>query len=262
MRIPLLRGRALAATDRQDSEPVVLINQNLAETLFPGADPIGHRIQHPDVDGAPRTVVGVVGNLRRDGPSGPYTLDTYSPLAQTAATGGVIVIRTDDPESVRRALPAAVASVEPSVGTWSKTLNRRVRDAAGDSIRISILLGGFAAIALLLSALGLYAMVSYATVLKTRELGIRSALGSPPRAVLWLVMRSGLWWLAIGSGLGLVAALWLGQTLAVRMPGAHSFDLRVYVLVGVSLLGAGSLAAFLPARRAVRASPALALRYE
>ena len=263
MHIPLLRGRLFNADDERGGEPVALINESLASSLFPGQDPIGQRITHPTVEGPlARTIVGVVGDLRREGPSGPYTNDTYAPLRPGAGMPGVIVVRTSSPEQVRRELPQVIASVEPRLGTWMGTLHRRVRNAASDSINVSILLGSFAAITLLLAALGLYAMVSYATVLKTRELGIRSALGSPPGAVLWLVMRSGLWWLAIGSGLGLVAALLLGQTLASRMPGAQSFDLRVYVLVGASLLGAGSLAAFLPARRAVRASPALALRYE
>jgi putative ABC transport system permease protein len=258
MRIPLVRGRQLSAGDEPGDTPAVLISQSLANKLFPGQDPLGQRIRHVTLDGDFLTIVGVVGDLRRDGPGGAYSFETYAPLMDW----GVVAIRTDDPGRVRRELPAAVASVEPTVGTWIRTLPERVRRSAWDSIRISILLGAFAAIALVLSAVGLYAMVSYATLLETRELGIRSALGAPPRAVVWLVMRRGLCWLGIGGALGLVAALALGQSLAALMPGARSFDLGVFLIVGAALLGAGSVAAFLPARRAVRASPALALRYE
>ncbi|MEO8184131.1 MAG: FtsX-like permease family protein [Deltaproteobacteria bacterium] len=115
---------------------------------------------------------------------------------------------------------------------------------------------------MLLASVGLYALVSYTTARKTREFGIRSALGSPPLQLLWLIMRGGLLWLGLGSVLGFLGAWALGRLLALGLPGGNGFDVRVCAIVALALALAGSLASFIPARRAVRASPATALRYE
>jgi hypothetical protein len=261
MRIPVLRGRAFLPSDEANSAPVTIISQRLAHEYFRGADPIGRRIRHASHDEAFRQIVGVVGDVRRRGLGAPMVPETYV-LVGAGVDDVVIVVRSDQPQRLLEELPRLVASVDPVIGVWPRRMTERMQDTLREEYRVSVVLGVFAAAALLLATLGLYALVSYSTGLKTREFGIRAALGSPPFRLVWLVMRGGLIWLVLGSGLGLVAALVLGKALALGIPAVHAFDLGVYTRVALSLGLSGALASFVPALRAVRVSPALALRYE
>jgi putative ABC transport system permease protein len=261
LRIPVLQGRAFLAVEEADSAPVVIISKHLAEAFFPGENPIGRHIRHGGHEEPWREIVGVVGDVRRSGLAAPIRSETYLPIYPEAGAP-VIVARTDHPAHLLEELPRVVASVDPVLGVWSRRLDERMQDTLLEAYRVSVVLGVFAAVALLLAALGLYALVSYTTALKTREFGIRMALGSPPRALVWRVMRSALVWLGLGSALGLLAALALGKALALSITGVHSFDLEVYTLVALSLGFTGALASFVPAWRTLRISPASALRYE
>jgi predicted permease len=263
MRIPLLRGRGFSAADDRAAAPVAVISQSLAQRFFPGVDPIGRRIRQPDIDGPLlREIVGVVGDVRRDGVRAAMEPETYVPFAQAKPGSVVFVIRTEQRERLVRELPRVVASVDPNIGAWIGSLTSRLRGTVGDSDRVSIVLGALAVLALALATLGLYGMISYATLRETRGLGIRSALGSPPGALLWVVIRGALSWLGLGSALGVLAAALIGRVLANQIPGTRSFDLRVCLVVAVTLVAAGTLAAWVPARRALRVSPAAALRYD
>jgi len=261
MRIPLLRGRTLLASDEATGAPVVVISQRLAQKYFRGEDPIGRRLRYPGAEHGCHEIVGVVGDVRRYGLADPVALETYYPMYPEVG-GMVIVARAERPERLMAELPQLVASVDPLLGVWTRRMDERMAGTLTQSVRISIVLGVFAALALLLASLGLYGLVSYSTTLKTREFGIRIALGSPLGALTWRVMRSGLIWLGLGSAVGLLAALGLGSALALALPGVRSFDPGVYALVALALGLSGALASFVPAWRTVRVSPASALRYE
>jgi predicted permease len=260
--IPLLQGRRFETSDTAGSEPVVIISRVLAERLFADADPLGHWLRQPKMDTqVARRIVGVAGDIRR-GILDSAVPETYTPLAQSGFWGPVIVARAEQPEQLLRALPGIVASVDPTLGAWTNSMDSRVRDSVGEWLRTTRLLNIIALIALGLAAFGLYAIVAHATALRTAELAVRSALGSPPAEVVWVAMRGGLLWLALGGALGATVAMGLGQVLASYMPGADGFNLSVHSLVALALGGAGALAAYLPARRVARAWPMQALRYE
>ena len=262
MHIPILRGRGISVQDQSDGEPIAVISQRLEEVFFRSQDPIGEFIRSSADDGHGfRKIVGVVADVRREGFSKPIVPEVYTPVAQEAGAA-VLVARTDDPQRLIEALPALVASVDPALGVAAAELQQRLRNTLSQSYRLSVALGVFAGVALLLAMLGLYALVSYATTRRTRELGIRAALGSPPLRLMWLIMRGGLIWLGLGSSIGFLGAWTLGRLFALGLPDGGGFDVRVCAVVALALALAGSLASFIPARRAVRASPATALRYE
>jgi len=262
MHIPILRGRGISVQDQSDGEPIAVISQRLEEVFFRSQDPIGEFIRSSADDGHGfRKIVGVVADVRREGFSKPIVPEVYTPVAQEAGAA-VLVARTDDPQRLIEALPALVASVDPALGVAAAELQQRLRNTLSQSYRLSVALGVFAGVALLLAMLGLYALVSYATTRRTRELGIRTALGSPPLRLMWLIMRGGLIWLGLGSSIGFLGAWTLGRLFALGLPDGGGFDVRVCAVVALALALAGSLASFIPARRAVRASPATALRYE
>jgi putative ABC transport system permease protein len=262
LHIPVLQGRGFEPGDeRAGAPPVIIISQRLAEEYFGNANPIAQHLRHAGQDATFREIIGVVGDIRRGGLAQPISPETYTPL-NPGVGSMVIVIRTDAPERLIRALPAAVAEVQPEVGVWPRLMDTQMRNTLGEAYRISGALGAFAATALLLATLGVYALVSYSTGLKTREMGIRSALGSPPGKLIWLIMRGGLACLLVGGALGMLAGLLLGKGLSLGIPGIRAFDPGVSALVAVCLGTAGAIASFLPAWRALRASPAAALRYE
>jgi putative ABC transport system permease protein len=261
LRIPVLQGRAFLPAEEADSAPVAIISKHLAEAYFPGKNPIGRHIRHGGPEEPWREIVGVVGDVRRNGLAAPIRPETYLPIYPEVGAL-VIVARTDHPAHLLEELPRVVASVNPVLGVWSRRMDERMQDTLLEAYRVSVVLGVFALVALLLAALGLYALVSYTTALKTREFGIRMALGSPPRALVWRVMRSALVWLGLGSALGLLAGLAIGKALALGISGVRGFDLEVYALVALSLGFTGALASFVPALRTLRISPASALRYE
>jgi putative ABC transport system permease protein len=266
MRIPILRGRGITEADVKDRRRVMVISQKAAEMFFPGADPIGQRIDWgSEEDDEVRwcEIVGIVGDVRKWALSGPVLPEGYVPVAQQPVRWMTLAIRAARPDALLRDLPAVVARVDPEQAVSSlRPMSYRVDASVGPDRFVTRLLGAFAVAALLLSTLGIFGLVSYTTSQRTRELGIRFALGSSPEGVIALVMREGVRLLTAGLVLGLAGALFAGRAIAGRVYGAVSFDLLVFgTILGVLAL-AGLLASFLPALRAVRISPAVALRYE
>lgn len=265
MGIPLLRGREFTESDVAGGRHVMIISQAAADRYFPGEDPIGHRIDVDNSDDHPnwREIVGIVGDVRRSGLAGKIETESFVPLAQEPPPIIVLAIRTPRPEALLNELPQIVRSVDPDQAISSPRLMRaRVDRSIGPQRFVAVLLAAFAVASLVLATLGIFGLVSYTTSQRTRELGIRVALGASPSGVIAVVMRDGLRLLVTGLAAGLVGAVVVGRALASRVVGAAAFD-PVVALSILFLLGiAGTLASLFPALRAVRIPPAVALRYE
>jgi putative ABC transport system permease protein len=267
MGIPLLRGRDFTDADRAEGRPVMIVSQATAERFFPGEDPIGHRVDwgESDDDEKPvwREIIGVAGDVRRRGLDEPVAVEGYAPFAQHPDRYLSLVARAAHPEVLMQALPGLVAEVDPQQAVSSRRLmSELVSDSVGTQRHVALLLATFAAVALLLSTLGVFGLVSYATSQRRREIGIRMALGSTPEGVVGLVVNGGLRLVGTGLVLGLAGAVMLGRVLSARVPGVTAFDLAVYAAIPAILGFAGTIACLLPAWRAVRIPPASALRYE
>jgi predicted permease len=266
LRIPLMRGRVFTPQDNLNSEPVCVIDDTLARRYWPGMDPIGQHIQFSyRPNSAWMTVVGVVAHaksssLQSDTTEGFY----YLPLAQSPVSSVGIVVRTGgNPEGLREAMSAAVSAIDPNLPLYDfKTMDERVDGSLTGQRFLVVLLTIFAGLALVLAALGVYGIISYTVRLRNRELGVRIALGATREDVLRLILRQGFNFVCIGFALGLFATVVLGRVIA-------SLLYQVSLLNPVSLFLASAVlvltilaACFVPARRAAKVDPMVALRYE
>jgi putative ABC transport system permease protein len=269
MGIPLLRGRDFTDADVKGSRLVTIISKRAADTFFPGQDPIGKRMawgtDTPNAETEWLEIVGVVGDVRRRGLARPIGFEGYAPAAQIPVTWVTFVAKTTTTQATRlmQDMPAIVASVDREQAlTARRLMTERVEQSIGAQRFATKLLGAFALAALLLATLGIFGLVSYTTNQRTRELGIRIALGSSPEGVVAVVMREGMILLSAGLAAGLVGAFFVGRALAGRMTGAVAFDFSVFAAIFGVLGLAGTLASLLPALRAVRIPPSVSLRYE
>lgn len=269
----LREGRGLTDHDVAGSPPVTVINQTMKRKYFPDQDPIGKRILvqqiipgktqlGPDIAWE---VVGVVGDERvtnlddkRDNP-GIYVTNEQSPVY----FGGLVVRAATEPSRLVKAMRRAVSDVNKEQPlTDVKTLEQiKSESMAGDRLR-SMLLGVFAGIALLLSAVGIYGVISYSVAQRTGEIGIRAALGASRIDVLGLILGRGIWMTGAGLAVGFAGALALTRLLATLLFGVGPWDPFTMVVVCGMLASVGLLACYLPARRAAQVDPAVALRYE
>jgi putative ABC transport system permease protein len=262
MRIPLLAGRHFTPDDDTTSASVVILNHTAAERLFHGADPIGRAVQ---VGGGERRVVGVVEDVRHQSLESDAGIEAYLPIAQNTDYGAlVMVVRSRLPvESLARGVVATLAAVDPAMpATDFQPLEAVVDRALSPRRFVLLVLGAFAAAALLLAALGIYAVLSYAVSQRTREIGIRLALGESTTGVRRRVVRRTV--LLAGSGVVLGAALSFAASRALdsMLYGVGSTDATTFAGVAALLLLVAALAGYLPARRASRISPIEALRSE
>ncbi|HKU62295.1 MAG TPA: ABC transporter permease [Gemmatimonadales bacterium] len=265
--LPLIRGRLFDAGDRADRAPVAIVSQGLAQRYWPGRDPLGSRITFDDpTDSAAAwmTVVGVVGDVRQDGAVSPAYPQIYVPFAQDASRAIVVSLRTArNPLALAGPLKQALEGVDPSLAfSQVTTMEQRVAGTLARPRVNALLLGAFAATALLLAALGIYGVIAYSVVQRTRELGIRVALGASAEAVLGMVMRQGLTPVLIGLVVGLGAAAIGSRVLRSLLYGVSGTDLAAYAVVAAFLTAVAAAASYLPARRAARSDPVKALRAE
>jgi predicted permease len=262
MGIPLLRGREFRATDTKGAGIAVVINQKLAETFWPGQDPIG---KHFSLWGtADSEVVGVAGNVRHNGLGEEPDFETYSPFAQDEWAYMVLAIRTkSDARSIASAARSAAAGLDPDLPVHDV---RTMEQVAADTLttrRITLyLVGSFALLALVLAAVGLYGVMSYAVTQRTHEIGVRMALGAQAADVLRLVVSDGMKLTATGVALGFVGALALTRYLKSLLFEIRATDPITFAAVVLLLAAIALLATYLPARRATRVDPIIALRYE
>jgi len=267
LRIPMERGRDLDDRDTPETTPVAVVNRTLARRYFNLQDPLGRRLVILSASGTPEAwqIVGVSGDVKISGLAGEEGPEVYVAHAQRPQHGSRLVARAGGPDPMTWASAArsAISSIDRDQPvTDLKTMNQVEAEALSQPRLRTWLLGLFAGIALLLAALGIYGVMSYSVTQRTREIGIRMALGAEPSDVRRLVVRQGMTLALAGMALGLAAALALNRVLANLLYGVTSTDPVTFLGVAL-LLGMVALAAcYLPARRATRVNPTEALRYD
>ena len=270
MGIPLLRGRRFESSDRENSQPAAIVNEALVREYFPNEDPVGRQIRlgKPD-DKAPwLTIVGTVGNVKGTTVYKEMGYEesplVYRPLHQVAGGSMGIFLRTTGSfAGLAAAVQHEVSALDSTVLIYDvKTMEERISQSLAHPRFRAILLGIFAGLALLLAAVGIYGVLSETTLQRTHEMGIRMALGAERRDVLGLVIRQGLVLTLGGVVIGLVAALALTRFLVSMLYGVKPADPQTLGIVSLLLIGVAMLASYIPARRATKVDPMVALRYE
>jgi len=267
MGIPLLRGREFDDRDRKDAPMTLIVNQRTADALFGGRDPLGQRIKWGRIDD-PRQpwceIVGIVGNIRYRAAESETGLEFYYPYRQWPTPGFHYVLRTTrDPESLGVDVRQAVASVDRDTPVIEiKTMERVISDSIWQRRLWGALFGAFAVLALLLSSVGIYGVMSYLVSQRGREIGIRMALGSSQSSVLGLITGEGMLLVGVGLVAGVAAALVLARLLRGLLYGVTSHDPITLITVPILLAVVALVACVIPARRASRIDPLLALRQE
>jgi putative ABC transport system permease protein len=262
----LIAGRMIDEHDTRDRPPVTIVNTALAKRYFRGEDAVGRRITfgRPQDNSPWVTIVGVIADVKQDGMDKPVEPEEYSPLAQRMQNPLMFAVRTTaDPESAIAAARRAVHTVDKDVALTSvATLKEVVQGAMSDQRFRTVLLSAFAAVALLLAAVGIYGVLAYFVTQRGRELGVRLALGARPSALFRLVIGQGLRPVAVGAVAGVLGALAVTSLLQSLLFGVEAIDVPTYG-VAVALLGLIATAACtLPALRAMRVDPLVALREE
>jgi putative ABC transport system permease protein len=267
MGIPVLRGRAFDERDRVDAPHVAVVSESLARATWPGIDPIGRLVQFGNMDGDLRafTVVGVVGDVREGGFDGEVHPTFYANARQRIPPASQMEVVIHTPGSVRGVLHGVRATfreMAPELPVRLRTLDEISAGAVAQRRFSLILFAVFGGAALLLAAVGLYGVVSYAVTQRTHEIGVRAALGAQSGDVTAMVVRQGA--LLAGAGLvaGLIAAVFLTRLLAGLLYGVRGTDPVAYGAVSLLLTAVALLASYLPARRAARTDPMIALRAE
>jgi putative ABC transport system permease protein len=262
MGIPVLRGRDIAESDREETARVVVVNGVLARELWPGQDPVGRDLVFER--GVSARVVGVVQDIHQDGLDAPPKPEFYISSLQAPFHSGSLVIRTKaDPAAIVAAVRKAVWSVDPEQPVMEVLTMDQILDNEASERRLqAMLVAVFAGLAVLLAALGLYGVLAWSVGQRRSEFGVRIALGASPGMLLGGIVGQGLTLTAIGLAAGLAGALGLSRLLTSFLFGIQATDPATYALVaGVLLLTAG-LASYLPGRRAMRVDPAVALKQE
>ncbi len=265
--IPLLKGRLFDERDRDGAPSVAVVDQAWAARFFPNEDPIGRRFRsggcnRPDCPWT--TVIGVVGNVKFTGLDIPAQGTIYEPQLQNTWWGQVLFVRTaGDTDSVLPAIRAIVRELDPALPISSVATMDELMQNALDSPRNTLsLIAAFAAVALLLAAIGIYGVMSYFVQQHTRDIGIRLALGAGPAAVLRLIVGKGLRVVVVGVAIGVSAALWLTRFMTSILFEVSATDTVTFVSVTAGLVVTAAIAVTLPARRAARVDPATTLREE
>jgi predicted permease len=264
MEIPLREGRYFDRRDVEKAETVVIVNETLAHNLWPGRDAVG---QIMNVYNAPYRVVGVVRDVRHSSleekPGGEIYLDFHQSGGLDGGAAEVVMRSTRPIAALVPDVNAAIKEFDPTLPRSEvTTLEQIVARAVAPRRLITSLLGGFSALALTLAAIGLYGVISYSVGQRTREIGIRMAVGAQRHDVLRLVISEGLKTAMLGVAVGLVAAVLLSRALQSMLFGVTALDPITFVITAITLIAVSLLACWLPARRATRVDPMVALRYE
>jgi predicted permease len=267
--IPLRRGRDFSTADTETSPLVAIVSESMAARFYPGQDPIGKRFATGFSRGNnPRgdwiEIIGVARDGKYASLSETVSAVVYLPLAQRHETGVVLYVRaTGDLGAIATQMRREIQAIEPNLPvTDTQTMSETIADSLYAPRMGAILLSAFGGLALLLAALGIYGVLAFSIARRTREIGIRVALGASRRGVVGLVVREGLSLVAVGLGLGLVGGYFAAQALGAFLYGIEPHDLATFAAVPCVLLAVAGLACWLPARRAVRVDPLVALRTE
>jgi putative ABC transport system permease protein len=268
--IPLRRGRHFTESDHAQSLPVALVNETMARQYWPDEDVIGKRFRIGGLDSEKPwlTVVGVVADVRQMGVDVPVKAEMYLPYAQPDyyswfAPRDLVIRAAGDPMGLVATVRGAIRAVDPDQPVSNvRTMGEILGEETSDRRTGVILLTAFAGLALVLASLGIYGLLSYFVVQHTPEIGVRLALGARPRDILVLVLRRGLTLVLLGTAVGLICSLALTRLISSLLFGVEAGDARTFAGVPMLLLAVALLACYVPARRAARVDPNVALKYE
>jgi len=268
MGIPLVKGRFYTEQDRDKSPPVVIINETMAGRYWPGEDPIGKRLTIPLLGGVSREVVGVVADVKHSSLDTESGAEMYVPYLQKPFNFMAIVVRTSsEPLSMIGAVRGEILSVDKSQPVYDvETMQQVVSESVSQPRLYTLLLGILDTLALVLAAVGIYGVMNYSDSQRTHEIGIRMALGAQRGDILKMVVGQGMLLALIGIVLGLIAAFLLTflltRVIEPLLFGVSTRDLATFFIIPLVLAAVAFLSSCIPARRATRVDPMVALRYE
>jgi putative ABC transport system permease protein len=265
MGIALKKGRAFTIDDRPETPPSIIINETMARTVWPGQEAIGKRIKWGGWN--PKgwlTVVGVVADVKLSSLEAENKPMVYMPVFQIPRLrrDAIFIVRTTaDPAALSAAVRREINAVDPDLPVYNiRTMNQVIADSLAQRRFAMLLLGFFAAAALLLASIGLYGVLSYTVAQRTPEIGIRVALGAQPRDILKLVVGQGMKMVLLGVAVGLAASLAVTRLMTTLLYDISTYDPLTFIGVSVLLLLTALLASYIPAGRATKVAPIIALR--
>ncbi len=267
MQIPLQKGRSLTGQDTENAPTVALINETMARELWPGQDPLGKRIKFPGSEKNPqpwRTVVGVVKDVKQYGLDREDRMQIYLPEAQYPTSFMTLVVRTSsDPKSLISAVRNEILGADKEQAVYDiATMEQLLSDSISLRHFSMLLLLIFAVVALTLAAAGIYGVISYSVTQRTHEIGVRIALGAQGRDILKMIVGQGMVLTLMGVAMGLVVAFALTRMMSSMLYGISATDPLTFISVSLLLAGVALIACFIPARKATKVDPMVALRYE
>ena len=259
--LPLLRGRDFGALDTEKSTPTIIVNEAMAQKFWPDADPVGRTFNEGETT---FEVVGVARETKYRNLREGSRMTMYRPLAQFYSSGVNLLVRTtSDPAPMAPTIQNRLRSLEPALAVFNvRTLSEHVDRSLYAERMESLLLTVFSVLALVLTALGIYGVIAFTVAQRTREVGIRMALGAQKKDVLKLILIRGMVLAAWGVGLGLIGCYWLSRLVSNQLYGVSAHDPATLVTVAALLIAVALSASYIPARRATKVDPLVALRYE
>jgi putative ABC transport system permease protein len=265
--VRLVQGRTFDDRDRSDTPLVCMVDETFVKAHWPGESPLGKRVKFGQLSNAENPwmeVVGVVAHVKNYGVDEDSRVELYLPFLQNSSGGFTLLLRSDgDAAVLTSAMRAAVRAVDPELPLYQvRTLDELVSERTAQRRLAVLLISVFAAIALLLAGVGIYGVMSYAVTQRTQEIGIRMALGAERDHIVRMVLRSGTLLALAGVGIGLLAALGLARLITTLLFETSAADPPTFSLVPLILMAVALAACYLPARRATKVDPIVALRYE
>ncbi|HTB21011.1 MAG TPA: FtsX-like permease family protein, partial [Bryobacteraceae bacterium] len=266
--VPLLRGREFTDADQQNAPLVGMVNAAIARQFFPNQDVLGKRFMfgHPSTERSPKwiTIVGVAADTKLYGLANPARLEVYLPLRQSVLSGMSLIVKSAaDPAALTSSIRGAIASIDKDQPIFAIATMQELVNSSISPQRITlILLGLFSALALVLAAIGIYGVISYSVAQRTHEIGIRMALGADGGGVLRMILAQGVKIAGAGVGIGIFASFGLTRLMTKLLYSVSAADPVTFAAVAIVLVVVAMLACYIPARRALRVDPIIALRYE
>ncbi len=270
--IQIVRGRSFTDRDVDGSPRVAIVNENFVRRFLPGADPIGKRLVVEQlIPGVTKLgpsleweIVGVANNVRTNGVRREDFAEIDVPFYQSPWPGMNVAVRTaGDPAQMTKSVAAVISSMDPDLAMDNvKTMDQIIDDSFVGDRFVTALYGTFAAVALLLAAIGIYGVMAFSVAQRTHEIGLRMALGADRREVITLVLKEGILLAVVGSAIGLVGACFVGRAMSGVLFRVGTVDFGAFSVVSLTLLLAALLACYVPAQRAAKVDPMVALRYE
>jgi putative ABC transport system permease protein len=266
LNLPLHRGRYFSAADSDTAPPVAIINKTMARQFFPNEDPIGRRINTGD-ERQPSwwQIVGVVGDVKYNGLASETQPAMYQPLIQATSWNLFLLVKTEgpDPLSLAATVRNEIRSLDRELPVSRvRALEEHFAKAVAQPRFGATLVALFALLALLLASVGIYSVISYSVSQRTHEMGIRIALGARSRDVLRLVVKQAMKLIVIGLGVGLSASFWLTHLMKALLFNVSATDPLTFIMISLLLTVVALLACFVPARRATKVDPMIALRHD